>query len=141
MRNPNPRSGLFKSFKKTQKPAHHLNIFIVQPDQGVIFPWIWTKLEGNSSYKPPGAYHIAQGPQKQSEILNIIFFMSCKQSHIPLHFISFLGPKLSFKGGSRTDGRTDRRTDGRTRQPDRRTDGQKERERERETYREKLSCF
>ena len=39
------------------------------------FPRIWTKLEGNSSYKLPGASYTAQGPQKQSETFKHILFM------------------------------------------------------------------
>ena len=34
----------------------------------------WTKLGGNSSYKPPGASYSAQAPQKQTEILEHLFF-------------------------------------------------------------------
>ena len=32
-------------------------------------------LKGNSSYKPPGASYIAQGPQKQPEILYYTFYV------------------------------------------------------------------
>ena len=38
------------------------------PFEGKRFPTMWTKLGGNSSYKPLGASNIAQGPQKQPGI-------------------------------------------------------------------------
>ena len=43
---------------------------------------IWTRLGGNSSYKPPGAYYIAQGPQKQPDILKSQLFIVYKQSKL-----------------------------------------------------------
>ena len=36
---------------------------------------IWMKLGGHASYKPPGAYYTAQGPQKQPEILKNLLFV------------------------------------------------------------------
>ena len=35
---------------------------------------------GNSSYKPPGASYVAQGPHKQSEILKHPFYISSTQN-------------------------------------------------------------
>ena len=56
---------------------------------GERFPRIWMKLGGNSSYKPPGAYHTAQGPQKQPEIIKnpllIVYNNSRNVPYIPLY--------------------------------------------------------
>ena len=38
-------------------------------DNSVLLRRIWTKLEGDSSYKPPGASYTAQGRQKQPDIM------------------------------------------------------------------------
>ena len=37
-------------------------VFAIFCFEGERLPRIWTKLGGNSSYKPPGASYIAQGP-------------------------------------------------------------------------------
>ena len=49
-------------------------------DNSVTLRRIWTKLWGNSFYKPPGAYYTAQGPQEQPEIVKTYFIFS--QQHI-----------------------------------------------------------
>ena len=47
-------------------------------------PRIWTKLGGNSSYKPPGASCIAQGPQKQPDIFKNQLCMLRQNPKFPL---------------------------------------------------------
>ena len=44
-------------------------------DNSVSLRRIWTKLEGNPSYKPPEASYTAQGSQKQPEILKTLLYM------------------------------------------------------------------
>ena len=55
------------------------------------FPRIWTKLCGNSSYKPPGASYTAQGPQKQPEIIKRLLFIS-----LTTHKTWIFGPGFRF---------------------------------------------
>ena len=60
---------------------------------------IWTKLGGNSSYKPPRAYYTAQGTQKQPEILKIqlcIFYENSKNKYLIYLYIPFLGALYSY---------------------------------------------
>ena len=59
-------------------------------DNSVSLRRIWTKLEGNSSYKSPGASYTAQGAQKQPEILkhqlcSFYFFLKKIESFGPGH--------------------------------------------------------
>ena len=42
---------------------------------------IWTTLGENPSYKPPGASYIAQGPQKQQEILKALLSVFSTRKH------------------------------------------------------------
>ena len=63
-------------------------------------PWrIWTKLGGNSSYKPLGASYAAQGPQKQPEIIEIYVLETKKNNQIRLS--PFKGPLHAFTGVGR----------------------------------------
>ena len=64
---------------------------------------IWTKHGGKSSYKPPGAFYIAQGPQKQPEIMNNYFSETMEnQQSLYIQLYSFVFPLkglyTAFKG-------------------------------------------
>ena len=52
-------------------------------DNSVSLRRIWTKLWGNSSYKPPPeASYTAQGPQKQPEIIKSMLHISSTKNDI-----------------------------------------------------------
>ena len=58
---------------------------------GETFPRIWTKLGGNSSYKPPGASYTAHGPQKQSEIFkNVLFRNYVRKKYLSLYIYIYI---------------------------------------------------
>ena len=62
-------------------------------------PRILTKLVENSSYKPPGASCIAQGPQKQPEILKKQLFIFYNNSNKSLFWDLHIGFQ-TFEAGS-----------------------------------------
>ena len=54
---------------------------------------IWMKLGETSSYKPPGAFYTAQGPQKPPEIPKDLLSMFYKTKiHVYSHILTFLDP-------------------------------------------------